>query len=88
MSVITAFILWILLGAVAWWVANGIMGGRGSFWGDVLIGIVGALIGGFVFRLIGFTATGLGWSLLTAIIGAVILIAILRAVTHRPVMNT
>jgi uncharacterized membrane protein YeaQ/YmgE (transglycosylase-associated protein family) len=87
LSTLTAILLWILLGAVAGWIANAIMGGRGSFWGDVLLGIVGALVGGFIFRMLGLPTAGMGWSLLTAIIGAVILIALIRAFTRRPVMN-
>lgn len=75
---------WILLGGIAGWLASMVMGtnARQGCFADVLIGIVGALIGGFLFSLIGGQGiTGFNlWSLFVAFLGAVILIAILRAI--------
>ena len=56
-------------------------GGGYGLVGDIVVGIVGALIGGFLTSLLGLSGTtGLIGSIVVAFIGAVILIAILRAV--------
>lgn len=85
MSIFLAVILWILIGALAGWIASMIMGTRRDFGWDVLIGIVGGVVGGLIFRLVGLPTASLGWSLLAAIVGAVIIIAIVRAIWRRPV---
>lgn len=76
-------ILWIIFGALAGWIASLIMktdAQQGAI-GNIVIGIVGALIGGFVMSLIGSTGvTGFNlYSLLVAILGAIILIWIIGA---------
>ena len=79
-------ISWIILGAVAGLIASALMGSRDGCLMNIIIGIVGAFIGGFLFSLIGGApVTGLNlWSLLVAVVGAVVLIAIVRAVRGRP----
>ncbi|MBP9732605.1 MAG: GlsB/YeaQ/YmgE family stress response membrane protein [Candidatus Magasanikbacteria bacterium] len=77
-------ILWIILGALAGWIASLIMKTdvqQGAI-GNIIIGIIGALLGGFVMSLIGSTGvTGFNlYSLLVAILGAIILIWIIRAI--------
>ncbi|OPZ86264.1 MAG: hypothetical protein BWY76_01031 [bacterium ADurb.Bin429] len=74
-------LLWIIFGALAGWIASVIMGSRQGLLGDILIGIVGALLGGWLGSLLlGVGITGFNLvSLLLAVVGAVILIAILRA---------
>lgn len=76
---------WILLGAVAGWIASVLTNSRDSLLMNIFIGIVGAFIGGFVFSLVGGAGvTGLNlWSLFVAVVGAVILIVIVRAVRSR-----
>ncbi len=75
---------WLILGLIAGFVASKLMGGGGyGILGDIIVGIVGALIGGFIASLIfggGVSGLNLG-SIIVAIIGACILIAILRAVS-------
>ena len=56
-------------------------GGGYGLVGDIIVGIIGAFIGGFVLSLLGIGANGLIATLITAFIGACILIAILRAVS-------
>jgi uncharacterized membrane protein YeaQ/YmgE (transglycosylase-associated protein family) len=75
-------IFWIILGGVAGWIASALTGSRDGCLTDVIIGIVGAMIGGFLFGLIGGGGiTGFNlWSLFIAVVGSVILIAIVRAV--------
>ncbi|HEY3417173.1 MAG TPA: GlsB/YeaQ/YmgE family stress response membrane protein [Armatimonadota bacterium] len=73
---------WIVLGALAGWLASIVMGtnARQGCLMDIVVGIVGALIGGFLFRAFGGAGvTGFNlWSLLVAFIGAVILLFILH----------
>jgi len=69
------WILYILIGALAGWLGGLIVKGSGSgFWVNVLLGIVGAIVGGWVFRFLGLPTGTLFWSLLTAVAGAVILL--------------
>ncbi len=57
-------------------------GGGAGLITDMVIGIVGAFIRGFVFNLIGFSASGLLGSIITATIGAVILLYILSLIKN------
>jgi uncharacterized membrane protein YeaQ/YmgE (transglycosylase-associated protein family) len=77
---------WIILGGLAGWIASALMGRREGCFMNVIIGIVGALIGGFLFSLLGGRGvTGFNlWSLLVAVIGAAILLAILGGIRRRP----
>jgi uncharacterized membrane protein YeaQ/YmgE (transglycosylase-associated protein family) len=74
-------IWWIIVGLIAGWATGKIM--KGSGYGplmDIVLGIVGAIIGGGVLGLLGFYQTGgLIPTILTAILGAVILVALVRA---------
>jgi uncharacterized membrane protein YeaQ/YmgE (transglycosylase-associated protein family) len=79
-------IAWVVVGLVAGWLAGVVMKGGGyGVVGDIIVGLVGALVGGFVFGLLlpGDSSTGLVGSILVAFIGACILIATLRAVAPR-----
>lgn len=72
---------WIIIGAIAGALAGMFMRGGGyGLVGDIIVGIIGALIGGFILSLFGLGANGFWGTLVTAFIGACILIAILRAV--------
>jgi len=68
--------LWFLIiGAVAGWLAGKIMRGRGfGLVGDLVVGILGSLVGGFLFRLLGVVSFNLIGSLVTATVGAVVLL--------------
>ena len=67
------------IGAVAGWLAGVIMKGGGyGLLGDIVIGIIGAFIGGFLFGLLGISAGGLVGQIITATVGAIVLIFILR----------
>ena len=71
-------ILWLVLGALAGWIASIVMKTDASqgLLGDIILGIVGAFIGGFIFNAMGASgATGFNlYSLIVAIIGSVVLI--------------
>ena len=77
-----SIIAWILLGIVAGWLANLIVGGRRGFLATIVVGVLGALIGGWVGSLLfGWDVNGFNiQSILLATLGAIILIAILRAI--------
>lgn len=75
---------WIVLGLIAGFLASAVMRGGGfGIIGDIIVGVIGALIGGFLFSALGSTGvTGFNiWSLFVAFVGACVLIAILRAVS-------
>lgn len=80
---------WIIFGALAGWVASMIAGdnARQGWLGNIIVGIVGAFIGGIVFGfLFGGGQFTLGWnigSFIAAVIGAIILLAILRMFSSR-----
>ncbi|MDO8551395.1 MAG: GlsB/YeaQ/YmgE family stress response membrane protein [bacterium] len=70
-------LLWIILGGLAGWIASAIMGsGRQSILADVILGILGAIVGGFIMSLFGQPAvSGFSiYSLVVAVIGAAVLI--------------
>ncbi len=77
-----SIIAWIILGLVAGWLAGLVMGGRRGFIGTIVVGVLGALIGGFIgSALLGWDVTGFNLgSILLALLGAIVLIAILRAI--------
>lgn len=81
-----SIIAWIVLGLVAGWLAGQFMRGGGyGIVGDIVLGIIGALVGGFLSgMLLGVDVTGFNLtSVLIAFVGAVIVIAIARAFTGR-----
>ncbi len=80
---------WIVVGLIAGWLASLISKGGGSgVIGDIVLGIIGALVGGFVAGLLfgGDYISGFNFTtIVVAVIGALIFIAIMRAVTGRRV---
>jgi uncharacterized membrane protein YeaQ/YmgE (transglycosylase-associated protein family) len=71
---------WIVVGIIAGWLAGVVMSGGGyGILGDMLLGLVGALIGGFVAGFFVQGATGFWGTVLVAFIGACILVALSRA---------
>ncbi|MDB5194894.1 MAG: Transglycosylase-associated protein [Parcubacteria group bacterium] len=75
-------LLWIVFGAIAGWIASVITGSREGLLLDIIVGIVGAVIGGWVMSLFGNSGvTGFNlYSFLVAIVGSVILLFIVKAV--------
>ncbi len=81
-------IAWIIVGMIAGWIAGMVMKGRGyGVIGDIILGIIGALFGGFIASAVlgipnaisGINPT----TILTAIVGAIIVVAILRLLPRR-----
>jgi uncharacterized membrane protein YeaQ/YmgE (transglycosylase-associated protein family) len=79
-------IAWIVLGAIAGWITNMIMGGTEGVIGTIILGIVGAVVGGFLAGSVLGVAdvTGINvTSIIVSVIGAVIVVAAYRALTGR-----
>lgn len=89
------FLLWIVFGALVGWIASMIAGTnreQGAL-GNILVGILGAFLGGLLARTLGFgdvTGFNLG-SFLIALAGAVVLLMIYKAIrggtTHSPTLH-
>jgi uncharacterized membrane protein YeaQ/YmgE (transglycosylase-associated protein family) len=78
---------WIVIGGLAGWVGSKIMG-RDAQMGlilNIVVGIIGGLVGGFLLRGFGVNVAGGGllFSFLTCLLGAVILLAIVKLITGR-----
>lgn len=77
---ITGLLIFILIGALAGWLAGLIVKGYGfGLLGDIVIGIIGAILGGYLFGLLGISLGGgiLG-TIVSATIGAVLLLFLIR----------
>ncbi|WP_226343995.1 GlsB/YeaQ/YmgE family stress response membrane protein [Agilicoccus flavus] len=78
---------WIVLGGIAGWIASKIMktDAQMGIGANIVVGIVGGLLGGFLLGLLGVDVAGGGliFSMLTAILGAVVLLWIVGLVTRR-----
>lgn len=76
-----SIILWIIFGAIAGLIASAVMGTNKGLLMDIIFGIVGAVLGGWLMSFFGKSGvTGFNlYSFLVAILGAIILIAIVRA---------
>jgi uncharacterized membrane protein YeaQ/YmgE (transglycosylase-associated protein family) len=73
------FIWWVVIGLVAGWIAGHLTRGRGfGCIVDVILGLIGAVLGGWIFTRLGIVAFGFFGSLAAATVGAVLLVAIAR----------
>ena len=82
----SGFITWIVIGLVAGWLAGKIMKGSGyGILGDIVLGLVGSVVGGFVVGLFMVGNAGFIGSIVVAVIGACLLIFIVRAISGRRV---
>jgi uncharacterized membrane protein YeaQ/YmgE (transglycosylase-associated protein family) len=78
---LSSVIWWIVVGLIAGALAGFVMRGGGyGIVGDIIVGIIGAFIGGWIFSLFGVGTGGLIGSIIVAFVGACILIAILRLI--------
>ena len=78
---ISNLIWWVLDGLIAGWAAGKIMKGGGYGVGmDIVLGIIGAVVGGWLVGILGFQAGGFISTIIVAIIGAVVLIWITRLI--------
>jgi len=78
-------IAWLLIGLIAGWLAGKVSRGRGfGCLADILIGLIGALLGGWIFTKLGILGGGLIYSIAAATIGAIVLVAIARLFAGGP----
>ncbi len=83
-----SIIAWIVLGLIAGFIGSKLVNKRGEgFFLDIALGIVGAVIGGWLFNLFGMQGvTGLNvYSLIVAVIGAVVFLVVYHAIRRRTV---
>lgn len=84
-----SIILWIVLGALAGWIASKIMGtdAEQGAMANIVVGILGAFIGGWIMKMLGGSGADLGtidlYSILVAVGGAIVLLFIYRLVSRR-----
>ena len=68
-------LFWLIVGALAGWLAGKIMRGGGfGLLGNIVVGVVGAMIGGTLFRMIGLPPVSSVGSLISAVVGACVLL--------------
>ena len=79
---VESFIVWIVVGAIAGWLAGMVVKGGGfGLIGDIVVGIVGAIIAGWLLPRLGIViGTGFVAAVIDAFIGAVILLVIIKLV--------
>jgi uncharacterized membrane protein YeaQ/YmgE (transglycosylase-associated protein family) len=76
---------YLIIGLIAGWLAAQLVKGHGfGLVGDIVVGIIGALIGGYLFDLMGVTTYGFIGSVITSVVGAVILLAIIKMFRTAP----
>ncbi len=81
---IQSLLIFLLTGLVAGWIASLVLGGGGLL-RNLVVGVIGALVGGYVLKLAGVTLPiGNAWvsDLVTAVIGAIIVIVIARIIAR------
>lgn len=80
----SSLIIFIVIGLVAGWLAGLIFKGGGfGLLGNIIIGCIGAIVGGFVFMLLGLTAHNLIGQLVTAVVGAGVFLFVLGWIKNR-----
>jgi uncharacterized membrane protein YeaQ/YmgE (transglycosylase-associated protein family) len=74
-------LLWSVTGLIAGWLASKVVGGGLGLIGDMVVGMAGALLGGALFREFGIAVpfSGMASAVTVAFVGAVVLLAVLRA---------
>ena len=79
---LSTFLIWIAIGLIAGWLASMVAGGGYGLVGDIVIGIVGAFLGGLIFRGLHIHAPwgGIPGTIFVAFIGAIVLLVVLRVI--------
>lgn len=73
----------LIVGLIAGWVAEQVMKRGHGLVENLVVGVVGAYLGAFLFRILGLTSTGLVGALVVAIVGSIVLLAIVGAIRNR-----
>ena len=78
-----SFVWFLLIGLAAGWLAGQIVKGSGQgLITDIIVGVIGAMLGGVLFGMFGLEAAGTLGSLVTATVGAVVLLPLLRLINR------
>jgi uncharacterized membrane protein YeaQ/YmgE (transglycosylase-associated protein family) len=79
------WLAWLIVGAIAGWLASMVVPSGLGLIGDIVVGIVGAFIGGFLFNQFGTSGvTGFNlWSIFVAFVGSVVLLLVIRLLNGR-----
>ncbi len=79
---INTLLLWGVIGLIAGWLASTVVGGGFGLIGDTIIGVVGAFLGGLLFRQLGIRMPlwGLPSTIFVAFVGAIVLLLLLRLI--------
>lgn len=77
-------LLWAFVGLIAGWLASAVVGGALGVIGDIVVGIVGAFLGGLIFRQLHISVPfgGLPGTIFVAFIGAVVLLIVFRLIAR------
>ena len=76
-----SILAWIVIGLVAGWLAHAVLGGTGGLFGNIAVGLIGAIVGGFLFDKLNLHVMPDFWgNLITATIGAIVFLLIWRAI--------
>jgi uncharacterized membrane protein YeaQ/YmgE (transglycosylase-associated protein family) len=82
LGTVWAWIVWIIIGGIAGAIADRlIQGNQLGILGNIIVGILGGLLGGLILGLFGIDVNGWFWTFVTALVGAILLLLIVRALT-------
>lgn len=82
------FISWIIVGLIAGWLTGKIMGGSKGFFMNIVVGLLGALVGGFLASMLNLApGGGFIYSTLVAVVGAVLLTWAYRKIAARKIAD-
>lgn len=73
---------WVVIGLIAGLLASTLTGRRGGALSDIILGILGAFVGGFVFSILGLGTLNILGTILSATLGAVLIILLLRVFSY------
>jgi uncharacterized membrane protein YeaQ/YmgE (transglycosylase-associated protein family) len=83
LGILWAWIVWIVVGGLAGAIADRlIQGNQLGIVGNIIVGIIGGVLGGVILGLFNLGGTGIIWTFITALLGAIILLWIVKMVTH------
>ena len=83
MNNLESLLVFLFVGLIAGWLAGVLFKGSGfGLLGDIVVGVIGAEIGGWIFGRLGLSAYGFGGAVLMAFIGAVALLAVIKLVIN------
>lgn len=80
-----SIVAWIVLGLASGFIGSKLVGGSHGIVTDIIVGIIGAFVGGYVFRFFGSSGvTGFNlWSLAVAVVGSAVFLTLLYAIQRR-----